>query len=379
MSISGKAIFIALIVLCTVGCNETVLKLEVNKTKTIDLSIPQEETSLEFSVTIPEEIQENSLTMAVESPFNNLKIELLDPQNRVIAVNFGEEGYFFPKSNGSSRTGQNKWGFDNVIAPSSGKWTLRFTKLKLQESERVDIHLSIGLVQKYSAFIKPFKEIVTVGESCLIQLNFSEHGSSLNIEGHKIRIFNDDNDQVDQITASARLKKNNNGIINSSNSTYLARYIPKESGIYTLDAKFKGSIDREEVTFIAKNTIKVVDPVIQPISLEISSRSLSKENEVLTVTFKANALKSHWLVATITFSKNGTLFKVSRNKNLIEKENVEFTYELDNYNPKTLINDPIVIVNLELVDFNVEGTASLLRDLPINHSVIKTPQTIKIR
>ena len=75
MSISGKAIFIALIVLCTVGCNETVLKLEVNKTKTIDLSIPQEETSLEFSVTIPEEIQENSLTMAVESPFNNLKIE----------------------------------------------------------------------------------------------------------------------------------------------------------------------------------------------------------------------------------------------------------------------------------------------------------------
>ena len=379
MNILKKAIFIATSVLCTAGCDDTVVKLEVNETKTIDLSIPQEETSLEFSVIIPEEIEESGLTMAVESPFNNLKIELLDPQNKVIAVNFGEEGYFFPKSGRVSGADQNKWGFDKVIAPSSGRWTLRFTKLTLQESEKVDIHLTIGLVKKYSAFIKPFKEIVTVGESCLIQLNFSEHGRTLNIEGHTIRIFNDNNEQVDQITASAKLKTNNNAIVNSTNSTYLARYIPQKSGIYTLDAKFKGSIDREEVTFIARNTMKVVDPIIQPVSLAISSKSLSNENEVLTVTFKANALKSFWLVVTITFSKNGELFKVSRNKKLIEKESVEFTYEIDGYHPKTYNDDSIVIVNLELVDFNVEGTASLLRDIPINHPVIRTPQIIELR
>lgn len=374
-----KIVLVILCVFSVTGCSETMLELEVDTNQTIDLIIPTDTNTIEIPIIVPDNIAESGMTFAVESAFDHLLIELFDPNNNLVAVNTDEQGYFFPKNKVSPKANRNKWGFNKIIDPMSGKWRLRFTLNTNEILKKVTLHLSIGLVPKYSAFIKPYKNQVQVGESSLIQLQFSSHGTANNIEGHIIEVFDEHEKKVDEIAVSNQLTRADSTQINATESTYLAVYTPQESGQYTFMSTFEGTINGQVFTQKATNRQLVVESAVEPTSLSLSSYSVLNKNARLTLKFNVRAVKSLWLVVKITLSQNGEYIQVSRNREMKKDERAEFVFELNVLPTQELSNSPLVIEYIELIDFDVQGSASLLRSIPLKHIVTESPIILQLR
>jgi hypothetical protein len=79
-------------------------------------------------------------------------------------------------------------------------------------------------------------------------MSLSTHGVENNIEGHTIEVFNKTNEKIDSLTVSNNMVRPDGVIINVTDQSYLAQYIPKKTGIHTFKAEFTGEINGKPST-----------------------------------------------------------------------------------------------------------------------------------
>jgi hypothetical protein len=349
------------------------LELEIETNRELTLVLPAKSKSIDFPFTVPANIQENGMTFAIESNFDYLSIELFDPDGNILASNSDGTGYFFAKSNVSSRASTNKWGFDKIIKPAAGVWIFRFTRTDDIKRENTKISVSIGLVPKYSAFIKPYKTQVEVGQTSLIELRFSTHGLANNIEGHIVAVFDEQGQIVDNITVSDQLKTLNKTKINSTESTFLAAFQASSPGEYTLKAEFDGLINGQVVSKPAMSKLKVVAPSAKVKSLSLAAQQPNIKNTQRLLEVKVEIYKPIWLVVNLTLSQKGQLIHLTRNQELKKGEVGLFSFEIGEEYLSDLASSPLKIEHIEIIDFDVQADASVLESVIIEHSITNEP------
>ncbi|EBA01260.1 HipA protein [Marinobacter sp. ELB17] len=117
------------------------------------------------------------------------------------------KGYFIPSRNSPPKARVNQWGFPRIVDPKPGEWTIKFLKTDTNSKKNVDLQLSIGLVPKYSAWIKAYETRIQVGQPTIIQMSLSTHGAENNIEGHTIEVFSKTNEKIDGLTVSNNMAR----------------------------------------------------------------------------------------------------------------------------------------------------------------------------
>ena len=204
-----KTVFIYVLVISATllsGCRNNMHVLQVDTNNIINVNIPSHTEFVEVSFVVPKNAGDSGLSFSIESPFVGLKIALTNPNKTIVATETTLGAFQFSPSQFTKNI---KWTFDKVIEPMPGVWTFRFFVSKDINATFVEnaipIQLSVGLVPKYTAFVKPLETKAEVGQAILIQLRLSEFGVPRNIEGHEIQVINQMGERVDTLTVSKQL------------------------------------------------------------------------------------------------------------------------------------------------------------------------------
>ncbi|WP_417514371.1 hypothetical protein [Marinobacter sp.] len=368
-----------LLYICSVvsGCDENTLALQVGTNQIIDTKIPRGDSQVTIPFLIPEGINESALSYAVHSAHSELTIELLDPDEKLIASSLSEEGWFMPAKHLSPNNPENTWGFKKIVNPTSGMWSVRFTRSTEAPKGAIPLQLSMGLVPKYSAFIKPYNTRVQVGQPILVEMRLSAHGKTEPIEGHQIDVFNEYDEKVDELRVSNRLTRADNVRINSTGSSYLAIYTPETIGTMTLKAALPVSIDNQPAVKEVRNSLEVVAPILKVTG--VTFMRSSEKSKTVGIHLRVNVVVNEpiWLVARATLAVDGKNITTSRNKETAAGEAATFTFDISDI-PEELLNTHAVrLVQLDFTDFNVEQSAVLLQSIPIEKEITDTPFTIR--
>ncbi len=363
------------------GCKETLNILKLDTNRLINVSIPKGVGYVDVDFTVPQDAYDSVLSFSIESKNTELSIVLTDPNDQIVSSDKSPGSFqLFP----TSKVGNSKWTFDKVTSPMPGEWTFRIATSNGDKlGENVLVKVSIGLFEKYTAFVKPLETKGEVSQPFLVQLRLSEYGVPSNIEGHPIQVINRNSETVDTIYVSKRVTSLNGSLISPSPSDYYAQFTAKEAGEYTFVAEFK--LQQRNNTFkkrvYSNQAIVVTEPSVNLTSIDFLFNEDESSNPSLIAIANVSANRSIWLILRLSFTLGGETFEVSRNIKLSSQQSAQLNYSFESIDYKNTIEKKLVLNRIDLIDFDTNSNASLLRsyapNLLINKQVSFSPPKVE--
>ena len=343
------------------GCKKTLNTLKLDTNHLTNVSIPKDVGYVDLDVTIPQDAYDSVLSFSVESKNTELSIVLTDPNDQTVSSDSSLGSFQFFST---SQADNSKWTFDKVTSPIPGKWTFRIATLNEDKvGENVLVKVSIGLFEKYTAFVKPLETKVEVGQPFLVQLRLSENGVPSNIEGHPIQVINRNSELVDTIYVSKKVPSLNGSLISPSPSDYYAQLTAKESGEYTLVAEFNLQQRKNDLKkrVYSNQAIVVTEPSVNLTSIDFLFNKDESSNPSLIAIANVIANRPIWLVLRLSFTLDGEIFEVSRNIKLSSQQSAQLNYSFESIDYKNTVEKKLILKRIDLIDFDTNSDASLLR------------------
>jgi hypothetical protein len=359
-----------------------VLKIDTNNL--VDVSIPADSAYIDVDFVVPQDAFDSALSFSVESKFSGLTIVLTDPNNNIVTSDKSAGTYQFSPS---PQANNSKWTFDKIRSPTPGKWTFRFSTSNGQYLEKlgssITAKLSIGLFEKYTAFVKPFKTNVEVGQSLLILLRLSEYGIPSNIEGHAIHVLNRNSERVDTIYVSKQFPAPNGSLVAPSTSDYYAQYTAKNTGEFQFVSEFyleqrdkplKKRVNSYETLIVSESSVTLTS-----INFWFSDKTQSTAS--LNAIAKVWASRPIWLVVRLSFTLNGQPFNISRNIELLPQQNAQLNFNLIDIDLNNQEGKDLILKRIDLIDFDTNSDISLLRrytpNLILKEDILFLPNNVE--
>ena len=137
----------------------------------------------------------------------------------------------------------------------------------------------------------------------------------------------------------------------------------KESGEYQFESEFILNQRNKSFKKIVKSNQKVVvnESSVSLDNIRFSFTDADSSRLGLSTIASVTVKRPIWLVLCFSFTYKGEPIKVSRNIELLDKQSADVTFSLPNVNRESLEAGDLILHQVDLIDFDTNSDASLIR------------------